>query len=95
MSYRQIETKPLDRLFQFIEYIQSNPCAFERSINVSNGYFAKQKKNGSMGSNILEKIHHQYKMLDIKWILTGEGEMLIHSYQVLEARQEARVNESI
>jgi flavoprotein len=48
-----------------------------------------------MGSNILEKIHHQYKMLDIKWILTGEGEMLIHSYQVLEASQEARVNESI
>jgi hypothetical protein len=95
MSLQQIESKPLDRLFQFIEYIQSNPCAFERSINVSNGYFAKQKKNGSMGSNILEKIHHQYKMLDIKWILTGEGQMLMHTYQVHETIQEARVNESM
>ena len=48
-----------------------------------------------MGSNILEKIHHQYKMLDIKWILTGEGQMLIHTYQVHEAIQGSRVNEPI
>ena len=87
--------KPIERISVYLKFKNISPHSFERKVGLSNGYFAKQKKNGSMGSNILEKIHHQYKMLDIKWILTGEGEMLIHSYQVLEASQEARVNESI
>jgi hypothetical protein len=76
--------KPMDRLSIFIEFIQTNPRSFERSINISNGYFAKQKKNGSIGSNILEKIHHHYKILDIKWLLTGEGHMLNRKNVVIE-----------
>ena len=76
MSLDPKAKKPMDRLSIFIEFIQTNPRSFDGSIKISNGYFAKQKKNGSIGSNILEKIHHHYKILDIKWLLTGEGQML-------------------
>jgi hypothetical protein len=83
--------KPMDRLSIFIEFIQTNPRSFERSINISNGYFAKQKKNGSIGSNILEKIHHHYKILDIKWLLTGEGHMLNKKNVFIEKNPEIEV----
>jgi hypothetical protein len=69
--------KPIHRLSHFIEYIGITPYAFEASVKISNGYFAKQlKKGGAIGSDILQKINDEYKMLDIKWLLTGEGTML-------------------
>jgi hypothetical protein len=72
--------KPMDRLGEFIQYMRLSPRAFEMSIGISNGYFAKQMKNGSIGSNILQKIHEKYKILDVKWIITGEGQMIIKRY---------------
>lgn len=91
MSQEPTLQKPMDRLSIFIEFIQTNPRSFERSINISNGYFAKQKKNGSIGSNILEKIHHHYKILDIKWLLTGEGNMLNKKNIYIEKNPEIEV----
>lgn len=91
MSQEPTLQKPMDRLSIFIEFIQTNPRSFERSIQISNGYFAKQKKNGSIGSNILEKIHHHYKILDIKWLLTGEGNMLNKKNVYIEQNPEIEV----
>jgi hypothetical protein len=77
MEVVETTLKPMDRLSEFIQYMRLSPRAFEMSIGISNGYFAKQMKNGSIGSNILQKIHDKYKILDIKWIITGEGQMII------------------
>ncbi len=75
-----INEKPIQRLSEFLELMQITPYAFEVSVNISNGYFAKQlKKGGAIGSGILQKINEHYKMLDIKWLITGEGSMLIQS----------------
>jgi hypothetical protein len=54
---------------------------------LSNGYFSKQLKHlGSVGSDILIRIHQAYSDLDILWVLLGEGQMikeeLQHSQQV-------------
>ena len=54
---------------------------------MSNGYFSKQLKHlGSVGSDILIRIHQTYTDLDILWVLTGEGQMLkeemLHSEQI-------------
>jgi hypothetical protein len=54
---------------------------------LSNGYFSKQLKHlGSVGSDILIRIHKTYTDLDILWVLTGEGQMLkeamLHGQQI-------------
>jgi hypothetical protein len=69
--------KPIERIEIFIHFKKITPHAFEKKIKLSNGYFSKQLKHlGSVGSDILIRIHHTYTDLDILWILTGEGQML-------------------
>ena len=74
--------KPIERIALFIHFKKITPHAFEQKIDLSNGYFSKQLKHlGSVGSDILIKIHQAYPELDILWILTGEGQMLKEAVQ--------------
>ncbi len=69
--------KPIERIAIYIHFKKISPHAFEKKIELSNGYYSKQLKQlGSVGSDILIKIHLAYPDLDILWILTGEGQML-------------------
>ena len=69
--------KPIERIAIYIHFKKISPHAFEKKIELSNGYYSKQLKQlGSVGSDILIKIHLAYPDLDILWILTGEGHML-------------------
>mgnify|MGYP006969288982 FL=1 len=72
-----ITMKPIERIAIYIHFKKISPHAFEKKIELSNGYYSKQLKQlGSVGSDILIKIHLAYTDLDILWILTGEGQML-------------------
>jgi hypothetical protein len=74
--------KPIERIALFIHFKKITPHAFEQKIDLSNGYFSKQLKHlGSVGSDILIKIHQAYPELDILWVLTGEGQMLKEAVQ--------------
>jgi hypothetical protein len=69
--------KPIERIAIYIHFKKISPHAFEKKIELSNGYFSKQLKHlGSVGSDILIRIHLAYLDLDILWILLGEGQML-------------------
>lgn len=69
--------KPIERIAIYIHFKKISPHAFEKKIVLSNGYFTKQLKHlGSVGSDILIRVHHAYTDLDILWILTGEGQMI-------------------
>lgn len=69
--------KPIERIAIFIHFKKITPHAFEQKIELSNGYFSKQLNHlGSVGSDILIRIHHTYTDLDILWVLTGEGQMI-------------------
>jgi hypothetical protein len=69
--------KPIERIAIYIDFKKISPHAFEKKIDLSNGYFFKQLKHlGSVGSDILIKIHQTYTDLDILWILTGQGQMI-------------------
>ena len=69
--------KPIERISMYLKYRSITPHSFEKKILLSNGYFSKQLKNqGSVGSDILIKIHTQYIDLNILWVLTGEGQMI-------------------
>ena len=79
--------KPIERIAIFIHFKKITPHAFEQKIDLSNGYFSKQLKHlGSVGSDILIRIHETYTDLDILWVLTGEGQMLkeemLHNEQI-------------
>ncbi len=69
--------KPIERIAIYLQYKTISPHSFERNINLSNGYYAKQLKNlGSVGSDILIKVHNHYPDLNILWVLTGDGQMI-------------------
>jgi hypothetical protein len=69
--------KPIERIAIYIHFKKISPHAFEKKIELSNGYFSKQLKHlGSVGSDILIRIHLAYLDLDILWILLGEGQMI-------------------
>ena len=79
--------KPIERIAVYIQFKKISPHAFEKKIELSNGYFSKQLKHlGSVGSDILIRIHLTYSDINILWILTGEGQMLkeddLHCEQV-------------
>jgi hypothetical protein len=79
--------KPIERMAVYIQFKKISPHAFEKKIELSNGYFSKQLKHlGSVGSDILIRIHHTYSDINVLWILTGEGQMLkeddLHCEQV-------------
>jgi len=70
--------KAIERIAMYLQFRSISPHSFERKIHLSNGYYSKQLKNlGSVGSDILIKIHTHYPELNILWVLTGEGEMIL------------------
>lgn len=67
----------IDRLIQYLEHKKITPYAFERACQVANGYLKKQHKGkGSIGSDILIRIHENYIDLSLIWLIAGEGDML-------------------
>ncbi len=77
----------IDRLYEFMESRQLSAYAVERSCGIANGYLKKQKKGkGTIGSEILERVHQHYPELNLLWLLTGEGEM--HAEAILPSAGE-------
>ena len=69
--------KPIERISMYLQFRNISPHAFEKKIKLSNGYYSKQLRNkGSVGSDILIKIHEHYSDLNMLWVLTGEGNMI-------------------
>ena len=64
-----------DRLYAFLEAKKLKPSAFERKCGLSNGFCAKVKDNITDGSLLL--IKKGFPELNIDWLKTGFGEMLI------------------
>ena len=69
--------KPIERIAMYLKFRNINPYSFEKKIKLSNGYFSKQLRHlGSVGSDILIKVHAHYPDLNILWVLIGEGQMI-------------------
>ena len=80
--------KPIERIAVYLHFKSISPHSFERNIHLSNGYYAKQLKNlGSVGSDILIKIHHHFPDLNILWVLTGSGQMILEDHLKLSSTQ--------
>lgn len=70
-----------ERIEKFIKFKGLCKHKFELEIGLSNGYIHNLiKKNSSVGTGILNKIHKYYPELNVLWVITGEGQMLNFAY---------------
>jgi hypothetical protein len=68
----------IERLLAYLNHHRLTPYTFERTCNIGNGYLRKQEKGkGTIGSDTLQKIGSVYKDLNLSWLLTGVGNMII------------------
>nr|WP_320037146.1 hypothetical protein [uncultured Bacteroides sp.] len=66
----------IERIYQLIDKMDLNVSEFSDSVEVSNGYFAKQKTGkGNVGSQIIEKIVSIYPQVNADWLISGRGKM--------------------
>lgn len=67
-----------ERILLYLENKGISKYKFYQKIGVSNGFL---DKNGSIGSDKCEKISYQYPDINIEWLITGRGNMLIDSFE--------------
>ena len=69
--------KPIERLFQYLDYRGIKHTRFEKNIGLSNGYLGQQlKRKADLGSGILEQIINNCLDLNIEWLMTGRENMI-------------------
>lgn len=77
--------------YRVLEYCKRKNIAkstFEKKAGLSNGYFNQVKKRPSLDK--IESIRYAFPDININWLLTGEGEMLVQPTQVTPARGRIR-----
>lgn len=77
---------PILRLREFVKWAQSQGLCksesdFERQCGLNNNYIRNNATNGrgNIGTEMLGRIVKVYPQLNLAWICTGEGPMLIQS----------------
>lgn len=84
--------KTVERVQIFINHKGLKLKTFDSSINASNGYIGKQIKNkASIGSDVIEKIIEVYTDINLIWLITGNGEMLLNKANELSVEEKAPV----
>ena len=75
----------LDRLEEIRTAKGLNKSQFEKVLGKSTGYVNTLKKQGSLPSiDVLMRISDNYPEVDLRWLLTGEGEMMISEENTLK-----------
>lgn len=64
-----------DRLYEFLKAKNLKASAFERTCGLSNGFCSKVSDNITDGT--LSLIGNAFPNLNLTWLKTGEGEMII------------------
>ena len=78
--------RAIDRLKIFSEYAKNElkvvkgQNSFEAYCGLSNGYIASldrgRRSKGSIGSDVIARVSKAFPMLNLKWLCSGEGEMI-------------------
>lgn len=70
--------KTIDRFSQYIKAKGISLNSVDIQLGMANGYIGKQIKNhASIGSDVIEKIVGIYTDLNLSWLVTGKGEMMV------------------
>lgn len=86
----------IERFVRFHKHLQLTEMyagrnVLEEKLEVSTGYITKTlARKSAMGSDLLERIMRLFPQLNIVWLLTGEGDMILEEddskYQVKDYR---------
>lgn len=72
----EVQNTPLkQRLLEFIEYKHLTAGRFERICGLGNAMV--QNTNATMSIKTIERISNAFPELNLEWLRTGEGEMLL------------------
>lgn len=75
-----------ERILTFISHLEMNVAEFERNCNLSNGSVSKMGDNTRRST--LERISKIYPSLNLNWLLTGEGSMILGEEAKSSSNQE-------
>lgn len=75
-----------ERILTFISHLEINVAEFERNCNLSNGSVSKMGDNTRRST--LERISKIYPSLNLNWLLTGEGSMILGEENATPSSQE-------
>lgn len=76
-----------ERILTFISHLEMNVAEFERNCNLSNGSVSKMGDNTRRST--LERISKIYPSLNLNWLLTGEGSMILGEENAVQQKQES------
>lgn len=71
------QTSVKERVKAFIKYKRTTEREFAQSIGVSSGYVSAINK--SIQPDKIDKIMKQYPELNLSWLMTGEGDMILEN----------------
>jgi len=70
--------KTIHRIMLLIKHLGISARQFDISIGTANGYILRmQKNNASVGSDVIERIVKLYPQVNLVWLITGNGDMLV------------------
>lgn len=84
-----------DRIKLFLQHLDIGQNSFEAKVKWSNGYINNTK---SISADKLNQVINEYPQLNLNWLITGKGEMIIPSIhpdsaeQTIEAGKEGIVD---
>lgn len=71
-------SKAIHRIILLIKHLGLSARQFDLSIGSANGYTLRmQKNNASVGSDVIERIANLYPQINLVWLITGQGKMLL------------------
>lgn len=71
-------SKTIHRIMLLIKHLSISARQFDISIGTANGYILRmQKNNASVGSDVIERIVKLYPQVNLVWLITGKGDMLL------------------
>ena len=85
MDMEKKNSRAIDRLREFVLYLKlqkriTGDFQFETMCGLSNKYLSNSSKDGrpgSISSDVIARIHTVFPELDITWLCTGEGRMIV------------------
>ncbi|WP_019991330.1 helix-turn-helix transcriptional regulator [Rudanella lutea] len=76
---------PNERLAHFIEHLQMSVSRFEKETGSSVSSIARFIKGNDLGIKMLVRISERFPQLNVDWLITGRGEMLVAPNSLSEA----------
>ncbi len=73
-----MDNKIVDRIAIIIRHFKLNNNSFETRLGLSTNYIGPMiKRGGNVGSHIIQKIIQEFPTVNVRWLITGEGNIEI------------------